>query len=455
MSVIRYRTYNGTTRYKVRNPYFTGRGSFVCGISDDQGSDTTLSLSLVSKHDVTCFDGGDGSITVEATGGVPPYQYSKDNVSWQSSPTFSNLSITAPVTESVDGYGGILICPKTIYVKDSGNNVESVVVQLKSPVQLDWVNTPESHIYRFYDPGENYATIVVQDLNVDLTTTANIQNGFIAISGIHSDNKYTNGEYSVNCQTANTCGESLNATIAISVYPLFYPNAIQDRDLNWYDAVVIGDQVWLAQNLRTTKYADGTPILNGGTNTSSSTPYYYDNTSSNIPLRFRGYYYNWAAVMRGSSSSSSTPSGVQGLAPAGWHIPSVGEYYQLLNYVNSHYNTSTQGFGSFCYTDYWPTAKNNKTLFGAVPAGYYTNENSLFGDVGYSFNAWSSTEYEYDNNYAKGYKLLGFSSGSVSENTLNVYKYCGLSVRCVYNNSPLNFVNWYYNEYGSYNHQVS
>jgi hypothetical protein len=58
--------------------------------------------------------------------------------------------------------------------------------------------------------------------------------------------------------------------------PRYFPNAIQDYDDNWYDAVVLGDQVWLAQNLRTTHYADGTPIPAGGSTTSDTDPYYYD-----------------------------------------------------------------------------------------------------------------------------------------------------------------------------------
>ena len=83
--------------------------------------------------------------------------------------------------------------------------------------------------------------------------------------------------------------EMMSVPRTILDIPRYFPNAIPDFDGNWYDAVVLGDQVWLAQNLRTTHYADGTPIPNGGSTASITDPYYYDYSSSGIPLKDRGY----------------------------------------------------------------------------------------------------------------------------------------------------------------------
>ena len=61
-----------------------------------------------------------------------------------------------------------------------------------------------------------------------------------------------------------------------NVYDGFYfPNAVQDVDGNWYGAVILGDQVWMAENLRTKHFGDLTSIAYGGENYSSETPYYY------------------------------------------------------------------------------------------------------------------------------------------------------------------------------------
>jgi archaellin len=56
----------------------------------------------------------------------------------------------------------------------------------------------------------------------------------------------------------------------------YFPNAVQDYDGNWYGAVVIGDQVWLGENLRTTHLANGTVITKATTQESENTAYYYD-----------------------------------------------------------------------------------------------------------------------------------------------------------------------------------
>ena len=117
-------------------------------------------------------------------------------------------------------------------------------------------------------------------------------------------------------------------------------NAVKDIDGNKYDAVQIGDQVWMAENLRTTRYADGTSIPLGELE-SEETPYryapgtYQSNEENIINVSAYGYLYNWAAVMHGASSSDANPSGVQGICPRGWHVPSDAEWTQLTDYMKT------------------------------------------------------------------------------------------------------------------------
>ena len=221
-------------------------------------------------------------------------------------------------------------------------------------------------------------------------------------------------------------------------------NAVTDIDGNTYDAVKIGNQVWMASNLRTTRYADGTAIPLGET-TSDTDPYryapgtYQSNEENMVNVPAYGYQYNWAAVMHGAESSDANPSGVQGICPKGWHVPSDAEWTQLTDYMktrpeymssgNSNYLAkalaATWGWESSSVPDavgYEPSTTNNATGFSALPAGFYGNY--LYFGLDALF--WSSTEDDSSN--AWGRSLLyhyAFVGRSLS------FKYDGYSVRCV------------------------
>ena len=464
MALIRYKLYNGSNRYKLRSPSFSGKGSFVKCIA--------VSLSEVtSAHvNVTCFDGGDGSVIVVASGGTPPYQYSTDPTfaTYNTDGVFSNLSLVAPVDEGTDEYGGILISHRRFYVRDANGQIVSCVVDLKSPVEFEWLYEA-GDIKFFVPPCEDYVVFVpdVDFVAPHLSTTANNART-LNPSGYPSEYHFIPGTiYSIQYRARNSCPNSTQiiCKFTITALPSYFPNAIQDYDGNWYDAVVIGDQVWLASNLRTTHYADGTPIPAGGSTSSDTDPYYYDYSSSGIPLKDRGYLYNWPAVMKGAASSDLNPSGVQGIAPTGWHVPSDAEWTQLTNYVGSvpEYilnNDSTYIAKALASQSYWEASTNayaigndltanNKTLFCAVPAGNCNG--SLFDGYGEYASSWSSTQFASDTNLAY-IRNLDCYSADVYVDLNN--KLLGYSVRCVCDHSPMDFAEWYYNQYGSYNHQL-
>ena len=213
-----------------------------------------------------------------------------------------------------------------------------------------------------------------------------------------------------------------------------------DREGHYYNTVLIGNQCWMKENLRTTKYADGASISNGGSYGSETTPYYYDYSSSSIPLAQRGYLYNWKAVMRNSSTSSANPSGVQGICPSGWHVPSDAEWTQLTDYVSSHSQyvcgsnstyiakalASTSGWNSSantCAVGNAPTS-NNASGFSAVPAGRW---NDGFDYAGDDACFWSSTEYD-----GAGFvwsRYLYYNNAGVSRGYS--HRIVGFSVRCL------------------------
>ncbi|MCQ2280453.1 MAG: fibrobacter succinogenes major paralogous domain-containing protein [Bacteroidales bacterium] len=218
---------------------------------------------------------------------------------------------------------------------------------------------------------------------------------------------------------------------------------LTDYDGNSYNTVQIGTQCWMKENLRTTHYYDGTAIATSSTASANIAYYYHPNADSSNDSVY-GLLYNWSAVMRGELSSEDNPSGVQGICPTGWHVPSEEEWNLLLDYVcdqsqyicghTSHFISkalaSTIGwapnsefFINYQCTPGYNTSDNNATGFSAVPAGYSYGQCDNWS---YSAYFWTATETSSDD--VSTYIL--YSIDSAVEH--NIYeKDMGLSLRCV------------------------
>ena len=142
--------------------------------------------------------------------------------------------------------------------------------------------------------------------------------------------------------------------------PVIEPaGTVTDYDGNVYRAVRIGNQIWMAENLRSTHSSDGTPI----------TGFVYDDDPAQAAVY--GRLYAAEAFMKGSASSNANPSGVRGIAPAGWHIPSPTEWLQLAGALGGEQVAG--GKLKESGTAHWQspnTAASNESLFCALPAGY-------------------------------------------------------------------------------------
>lgn len=213
-------------------------------------------------------------------------------------------------------------------------------------------------------------------------------------------------------------------------------NAVQDVDGNNYDAVRIGNQVWMASNLKATHYADGTEIPQG-TTYSTTTAYRYCPDNNPQTVDKYGYLYNWPAVMHGESSSETIPSGVQGICPTGWHVPSDAEWTELVNAVESRvmYEESVAQALASNDTSSWQVSYdlgtpgqnpglNNSTGFTAVPAGNC----SSIGYFNFGSNAyfWSTTQY--GSNFA--YRQVMYYNDIFFGNLYSDMNF-GYSVRCL------------------------
>ena len=182
---------------------------------------------------------------------------------------------------------------------------------------------------------------------------------------------------------------------------------VTDYDGNVYNTVKVGNQCWMRENLRCEHYSDGT-LIPLGTDTSSFVAYRYNpnNSADNVPTY--GYMYNWTAAMKGGTSSSANPSGVQGICPTGWHVPSYDELTQMINYVRSKSDywcadTNINISKALAATSGWSSsttacapgnnpADNNATGLSLVAAGYYDKQYRNLGNTCYM---WSTTKYSY------------------------------------------------------------
>ena len=220
---------------------------------------------------------------------------------------------------------------------------------------------------------------------------------------------------------------------------------LTDIDGNIYNTVLIGTQCWMRENLKTTKYADGTSIWSGGSSSTSTTTayWYYPNNSSSNKATY-GLLYNWKAVMRNSYSSFANPSGVQGICPNGWHVPSDAEWMQLTDYVSSQSQyvcgsdntyiakalSGTTGWNSSTDTNTCAVgntpSNNNTTGFSALPAGGYRGDYCIYYNLGNSTEFWSTTDIYSTDAYVRS---LSYNYANVTRSYGN--KADGYSVRCV------------------------
>jgi uncharacterized protein (TIGR02145 family) len=154
-----------------------------------------------------------------------------------------------------------------------------------------------------------------------------------------------------------------------------------ERDEKLYKYVKINGQTWMAENL----------------NHDAAGSKCYDNQESNCETY--GRLYDWDAAMAGAVSSAANPSGVQGICPSGWHLPSSAEWAALAisaggtgddgeTGVAGTKLKSTSGWDS--YFGYIPST--NDYDFSALPGGIGV-PNDHFSNVNVAGNWWSSSEY--------------------------------------------------------------
>jgi len=193
---------------------------------------------------------------------------------------------------------------------------------------------------------------------------------------------------------------------------------VSDIDGFVYNTVKIGNQVWMKENLKTTRYRDGSviPLVSSDSEWSATTSGAYSSyNNENANVSFYGALYNWYAVTDGI-----------GLCPDGWHIPSNDEWTELTEYLGGL--EVSGGKMKSTKSEEWsaPNAgADNSSGFSAVGAGF-RDKTGIYAGLHEVSYIWSSSEYSPIQGISR--KLFyNFQSVSFAGNL----KETGFSVRCI------------------------
>ena len=232
------------------------------------------------------------------------------------------------------------------------------------------------------------------------------------LSGLTINTRYYVRAYATNSIGTGYGNELIFATKGAT-------GTVSDLDGNTYSTIQIGTQVWMAENLRTTKYNDNTLIPNVTDPTAWKnliTPAYcwYNNDASTYKIPY-GALYNWFAVNTAK------------LCPTGWHVPLNDEFMAFVTYLGGL--EVAGGKLKETGTAHWlspNTGATNETGFTALPGGrrfYYDGTFISLGSLGYY---WSATE---DEVIYGGIGILHYDSAAIEGDGYS--KPNGMSVRCL------------------------
>jgi len=193
--------------------------------------------------------------------------------------------------------------------------------------------------------------------------------------------------------------------------------SITDADGNVYTSVTIGTQEWMAENLRTSKYSDGTTIPN----VTSVNEWTIDTTGAWCHINNDNQYdtiygklYNWYAVETGK------------LCPTGWHVPTDAEWTVLTDYLASDGHSEAEGT-ALKSTSGWNSGGNGTDDYGwnGLP-GDHRLQSGEHGGVGNAGYWWSSSQHD---NYGAWYRYLVYDSENLFRQPWGIS--WGFSVRCL------------------------
>ncbi|MEI7489823.1 MAG: fibrobacter succinogenes major paralogous domain-containing protein [Bacteroidota bacterium] len=251
-----------------------------------------------------------------------------------------------------------------------------------------------------------------------------------AVAGNHTTNGSGGGVFTGNIQglssgtvyyvrayATNTTGTSYGLELSFTTAG---PETVTDIDGNVYHVVTFGTQVWMVENLKTTRFNDGSAIPNVTDayawclQTGPGYCWYNnDHTAYGNPY---GAIYNFYAASSGK------------LAPAGWHVPTHAEWTTLTDYLGGA--AVAGGKMKEAGTSHWTypnTGADNSSGFTALPGGYRSSATGEFHNVGMDGYYWTSSESVPPNAFLRYFYYQSAAVSYRSNASLND----GFPVRCI------------------------
>jgi uncharacterized protein (TIGR02145 family) len=318
-----------------------------------------------------------------------------------------------------------MLCLTLIVLLNSCQEEESAK---SGPPEAAFTGSPLSGIVPLSVQFTDQSTFVPTNWNWDFGdgNTSTLQNP----SHVYS----RTGSYDVTLAVSNDHGSDIHTEpqfITVSHETGIFTDS---RDNQTYQWVKIGNQVWMAENLNFIVHLS----------------WCYNDNETNC--NSYGRLYTWPAAMAGALSSEANPSGIQGVCPPGWHLPSDAEWADLLGYVaaqgypnqpapdnpngtaNALKSCRQMGspLGDGCNTPNHPRWDSHSVHsgfdafgFSALPGGYRNNHGGFFG-LGANGYWWTATE---RSSLTSWVRFMSHNSPSVIQGYTD--KGYGYSIRCV------------------------
>jgi len=300
-----------------------------------------------------------------------------------------SLSLTSKYSMIIANFVGIAdsvsrceLLVDAALVADSSFAAQSAVGSTLS-LNYDYLSTGVEHTIKLDAYGDMWGTEhLLYTGDTTVTVVAGVDNSYAINLDWIGPNEAPPGTAAVEITIGPTGTLTVNGDFVTPAV------TVTDIDGNIYSTVTIGNQVWLAENLKVTKYRDGTPITNvtdAATwgNLTTEAYCYYNNNSGNEADTY-GAMYNWYAL-----------SDIRNIAPEGWHVSTDEEWSELIDYLGGDNIAGSKLAGN---ADLWNDgglendSEFGTTGFTALPGGYRWNGNGNYENMGNMGYFWSATE---------------------------------------------------------------
>lgn len=370
-----------------------GTATITASYGDDISSTATITVSPVRVESVTLKPAGDSHvfdeigqrISLEVT--VKPKNATYGDVTWST----SNPSV-ATITQDDTKKTKVWITCKgegEAVITATADNVKASTSFVFNAIPVSSVTLSKtSHIFKktnesftltaTLEPSTaTYKTVTWESSNKSVAT---VNNGVVTCKG-----------YGQAIITATSGSQS--ATCDIVAYEM---GTVTDCRNNTYNTVKIGNQWWMAENLRCDKYDTNSPLA--GTTVGDKIidarlsgnwdEWYKNNTADKLSYEQQqklGYLYTYNAAI-GAKNSKDNPTSEQGICPNGWRLPSLSDWNGLCITVCGKKMVNTENTGALLLktTSGWHDDKNgtDEFLFSCLPSGYVNGASNKIFDVG-------------------------------------------------------------------------